>query len=439
MGLKNPFSHSRPTVEPQSTHDLKARYFKLQAQFGKRLWDSAEGRQLRLELEQEVIRETVGEFVFASPASITMYWDLVDHLDWGCRHYLVVGEPGVGKDVLAQVVAIKKTKKLISVNCATLVDSIADALLFGISGDAGLPGIPKQGTPGFVSLASGHVLFLDEFFDAPKSVYPKLLRLLQEPRSYQRVGDPTELKLAKETIIIAASNRFPTLADLHVSTRDGDVRSDLVDRFEVRLEVPPLRKRTREIGEIANNLLRRFSAKPGFAALTESTVQALRHCAHDWPGNVRELERLLAAQARLQRHGNTRGPDLDIPPQSIRDWLVENPAGEESAHESPITPAETDSVSAWESGEDRKGRRLRQLLSTLHSRRLASGLRTVDLRWVRQSLPAVLQVPNPSQKLRDSVGLNIRQLVSLLNEFLGPVDQNFDELVTRARTPKKPR
>lgn len=438
MGLKNPFSRINPTAEPLSAPDLRVRYFKLQAQFGKRLWDSPEGRQLRLELHRDVIRENVGNFVFASPATITMYWDMIDHLEWGCRHYLIVGEPGVGKDVLAQCIAIKKTKKLISVNCATLVDSIADALLFGISKKAGLPDIPKEGTPGFVGLANGQVLFLDEFFDAPKSIFPKLLRLLQEPRSYQRVGDPTDINLSEETIIIAASNRFPTLAGLHASTQDGAVRSDLIDRFEVRLEVPPLRERTQEIGEIANNLLRRFPARPGFASLTESTVQALRHCGHDWPGNVRELERLLATQARLQRHDNPQGPDLDISAQSIRDWLEENQAGEESTYDSPVTLADSDGVSAWEKGEDRKQRRLRQLLSTLHTRRLAAGLGSVDLRWVRQSLPPALQVRNPSQKLRDSIGLNIHQLVSLLNKFSDTAALRFDELVSRAKTPQKP-
>lgn len=438
MRLKNPFSRSNPTAEPLSTPDLRTRYFKLQAQFGKRLWDSPEGCQLRLELERDVIRENVGNFVFASPATITMYWDMIDHLEWGCRHYLVVGEPGVGKDVLAQCIAIKKTRKLISVNCATLVDSIADALLFGISKEAGLPGIPKEGTPGFVGLANGQVLFLDEFFDAPKSIFPKLLRLLQEPRSYQRVGDPTDIKLAEETIIIAASNRFPTLTGLHASTQDGAVRSDLIDRFEVRLEVPPLRERTQEIGEIANNLLRRFPARPGFAALTESTVQALRHCGHDWPGNVRELERLLAAQARLQRHSHTQGPELDIPPQSIRDWLAEDQAGEVSAHESSVSPVNTDGVSAWEKGGDRKRLRLHQLLWALHTKKVDAGLGTVDLRWVSKSLPAILQVRNPSQKLRDSIGLNIHELASLLNEFSDTASQKFDELVTRAKTSKKP-
>lgn len=439
MGLKNPFARSTPTAEPLSVPELRARYFKLQAQFGKRLWDSPEGRQLRLELERDVIRETVSDFVFASPATITMYWDLIDHLEWGCRHYLVVGEPGVGKDVLAQCIAIIRNKKVISVNCATLVDSIADSLLFGISRESGLPNIPRDGTQGFVGLANGHVLFLDEFFDAPKSIFPKLLRLLQEPRSYQQIGDPAERHLAPDTIIVAASNRFPTLAGLHDSTQDGDVRSDLVDRFEVRLEVPPLRERTREIGEIANNLLRRLPAKPGFVALTASTVHALRHCGYDWPGNVRELERLLAAQARLQRHGSTQGPELDIPAQSIRDWLLKDQAGEISAYESPMSPANTEGGSAWERGEDRKKLRLQQLLSTLHSRRLDAGLGTVDLHWVRKSLPAVLQVRNPSQKLRDSVGLNIHDLVALLNEFSDTASRKFDELVSRAKTPKKPR
>ena len=438
MAQRDSFAQSLKAPPAPSVSDLRVRYFRLHAQHGKKLWLSPDGRQLLQDLERDDLREVLGDFVFACPQTLTLYWDLIDYLDWGCRHYLVIGERGVGKDTIAQCIAKYKGRKLISINCATLVDSIADSLLFGISGTAGLPQIPREGTQGFIGAANGQVLFLDEFFDAPRTIFPKLLRLLQEPRCFQRVGDSREQELAKQTIIVAASNRYPTIAALHASMLDGEVRSDLVDRFEARLEVPPLRERHREIGDIANNLLKRLPSTTEYSSLSASTVQALRHCGHDWPGNVRELEQLLAAQARLQRHSARLGCELEISAQTMRDWVSDATTVEWSNREPTLNPPAAAGVSAWDKHGHRT-LRLNHLLTSLHSKRTEAGVGQVNLRWVSAALRQLFRVDNISQKLKDSLGLNLGELTSFLNEFSGVADGKLDEMTARTkgrRTPK---
>src|SRR5690606_11495680 len=106
----------------------------------------------------------------------------------------------------------------------------------------------------------GQVLLLDEFFDAPPAVLPELLRLLQQ-RTFSRVGGHEET--LNDTVIVAASNRHPTRADLEAACENGSIRGDVVDRFSTVLEIPPLRERREELPILANTLLRKiWSAQP---------------------------------------------------------------------------------------------------------------------------------------------------------------------------------
>lgn len=437
MSQRDIFAPILKSPTTQSIPDLRQRYYFLRGTWGDDVWKSPEGKALLQELEREEITETTGDFVFSDPTTIIIFWELLDYLEQGFRNFVVVGERGVGKEVIANVIGLRSKQEIISVNCATLVDSLADALLFGISEKAGLPNVPKRGgTQGFVGAANGKVLFLDEFFDAPISVFPKLLRLLQEPRSYQRIGDPKELRLDEKTIIVAASNRYTTLSLLDAAMADGDVRSDLIERFQARLELPPLRARTREIGDIAKSLLKRLPGKKGFHSLNETTVQSLRHSGHRWPGNVRELESLLAKHARQQHHVLPADGALNISEQAIRAWISDVERREISSQWHATTSPSSDGLSAWDA-QGLRTLRLCQLLRFLLGKRTDAGLGQVDARWVSASLPPVLQVSNASQKLRDSLDLNINELTSLLNEFSDSTDRKLAELATRITGRKK--
>ncbi len=419
MPKPNPFEGSNSSPPKYSIEELQQKYFYLTKTYGAALWDTSDGKELESFLEREDLFIETGDYIFAAPRTITMYWDIVDHLNFGEKQFLLIGEPGTGKEAIANIISNHTKKKLVAVNCATLVDSLADSLLFGISEKSGLPNIPRKGTPGFVENADGQVLFLDEFFDAQPSVLPKLLRLLQEPRVYHRVGDANEQTLAEDTIIVAASNRYPTLKSLRQAIRTNQVRPDLIERFVSQVEVPSLQQRKKEIPRIANNLLKRIgcrSRKDNYiipCSLSENAANTLRFHDHAWPGNVRELFHLLTSQARL--HSRTEGGDqLDVPRHAI-DALREGRMDlTHDVTQSTISSLETVALSAWSKTETVRLRE-RQLVAQLYLNMMNEGRNQVDERWVSEQCKSVLQTGNPSQRLQDGIRQNCKQIAQKVN------------------------
>lgn len=437
MPQSDPFAPVLRRASPPTTADLHQKYQSLQATWGDALWGSVEGTELLRELEREDVTENRGEFVFSDPKSIVLLWDVLDHLDWGSRNLLIVGERGVGKEVIAKVIGYIRKQDVISVNCASLVETIADSQLFGIAKNSGVAGVGRGGKQGYVGAADGKVLFLDEFFEAPPSISAKLLRLLQQPRTYQQVGSTKDISLDEKTVIVAASNRYPTISQLEVAMLGGDVRSDLIDRFQARVELPPLRARKREIGDLAKSVLKRLPGPTRFHSLDTTTTQALRHADHGWPGNVRELESLIATQARLQRHTSPADGLLRISEPAFRAWLA-SAQKRADAFPRPSNPAPSSSyeLSAWEATKLKK-LRLRQLLLVLLAKRTSEGVALPEARWVSNSIAALLAVDNVSQKLKDTLGLNVHQLTSLLNKLSDTAEHKLDELVMSAFDPNK--
>lgn len=381
---------------------LRQRHLALRASHGDDALFSPEGASLREALRGCVT--SAGGHVFGSAASIAVLWDALDAVAFGTSNVLVVGQRGTGKEAVATVLAEALGVDIVSVNCATLVPSLADAELFGVGGGAGLPGVPSTGTRGYVEQAQGGLLFLDEIFDAP-FLFPKLLRLLQQ-RVYSRVADPAAH--AFEGTIVAASNRFPSRTHLAEGRDRGDVRADLVDRFLV-LEVPPLAKRTEEIGVLADHFLARLHRtlpECPFDRLDPDTARALSTLRHPWPGNLRELNQLLRTQAQLRRHTAPTPPAaLHIPAADLERLLRDEPQAAQ---------AEAGDLGAW----TRDGvRRLRidQLRAALAARRDREGRSSVDAAWVAAHARELLGVTgNISERLR-SAGTTCREVAAWLS------------------------
>jgi DNA-binding NtrC family response regulator len=89
--------------------------------------------------------------------------------------------------------------------------------------------------------------------------------------------------------VIAATNR-----DLEDAVKAGRFREDLYYRLNVlRVEVPPLRARGRDICLLAQHLVETFGRefRRPVRGLSRSTEDVL--LAYGWPGNVRELRNLI--------------------------------------------------------------------------------------------------------------------------------------------------
>jgi DNA-binding NtrC family response regulator len=211
---------------------------------------------------------------------------------------LLTGESGTGKEVLARYLHFTSTRsdgQFVSINCATLSESLLLSELFGHERGAFTGAIERK--LGKFEIASGGTLFLDEIGDMPLEIQAKLLKVIEE-HGFERVGGNRHICV--DVRIVAATNK--NLPELMAR---GLFRDDLYYRINVdSFEVPPLRRRPEDIPLLAQYFLGRYARKYNKIppAIRAETLEALS--AHDWPGNVRELENVIN-QAVLLCDGDT--------------------------------------------------------------------------------------------------------------------------------------
>ncbi len=201
---------------------------------------------------------------------------------------LIVGETGVGKELVAQQVhegSRRRHEALIQVNCAALPESIAESELFGHVAGA-FTGASRD-RAGKFDIADGATLVLDEIGELPLTIQPMLLRALQHGE-IQRVGEDRLRRV--DVRIIASTNR-----DLEKEVEAGRFRADLYHRLAVYpLRVPPLRERREDIPLLAAYFLDQARRRLGLGPLRLSPEAREMLITADWPGNVRELENVLS-------------------------------------------------------------------------------------------------------------------------------------------------
>jgi len=204
---------------------------------------------------------------------------------------LVMGESGVGKEVVAQLIhrwSPRPGGPLVAANCTGLPETLIESELFGHTKGAftGATG-SRQGV--FRS-ADGGTLFLDEIGELPLHLQPKLLRAL-ETGQITPVGSDAAVQV--DTRLVAATNR-----DLEEAVREGRFREDLFYRINVvELIVPPLRQRREDILPLARRFAVQFAGTP--VRLSPQAMQCLLTFA--WSGNVRELRNAIQRACLLCR------------------------------------------------------------------------------------------------------------------------------------------
>ncbi len=215
---------------------------------------------------------------------------------------LILGESGVGKEVLAETVhwlSPRTDKAFVRVNCAALPENLVESELFGHVKGA-FTGADADRTGRFEE-ADGGTLFLDEIGELPAALQPKLLHAL-EKGVLRRVGGEHELSV--DVRVIAATNRA-----LEEDVKEGRFRDDLYYRLNVfAVTVPPLRERPDDILPLAEKLLADKKLR-----LAPATDRVLMN--YSWPGNVRELANALE-RASIMASGGLILP-TDLPPQLV--------------------------------------------------------------------------------------------------------------------------
>jgi transcriptional regulator of acetoin/glycerol metabolism len=218
---------------------------------------------------------------------------------------LVLGESGVGKEVVAQSIHASSPHRdgpFIAVNCGALAPALVESELFGYAPGA-FTGAQRHGAPGKFEAANGGTIFLDELGELPASAQAALLRVLEE-REITRVGESRSRRV--DVRIIAATNRTPQRA-----IDEGLLRRDLYYRLAVLVcELPPLRERIEDLPLLVDAFVVEACAEVGRGSMqvAPEVLDAFR--AYAWPGNVRELKNLVRRLAATTVHDVVTRGDL---------------------------------------------------------------------------------------------------------------------------------
>ncbi len=200
---------------------------------------------------------------------------------------LILGESGVGKEVLARAIyngSKRKDKPFIKVNCAAIPENLIESELFGFE-DGAFTGAKKGGKLGKFELAHGGTIFLDEIGDMSPTTQAKVLRVLQE-KEIERVGGTKSIRV--DIRVIAATNR-----DLEGMIKRGDFRRDLYYRLNiVPLRLLPMRERKDDVLRLAYTFLKQHSKEMERELTLSPQVVKFFH-EYDWPGNIRELQNVI--------------------------------------------------------------------------------------------------------------------------------------------------
>jgi DNA-binding NtrC family response regulator len=227
-------------------------------------------------------QELSGGIVVADPGMVEVF-RVARRLAAMPTTVLVLGETGVGKEVVAEQIhrwSSRAAGPFVRLNCAALPATLLESELFGH--ERGAFTGADQRKVGYFETARGGTLFLDEVGELTLESQVKLLTVL-ESRRLRRLGGREDITV--DVRVIAATNR-----DLEQEVLARRFREDLYYRLNAfKLEVPPLRERKVEIALLAELFARAFARNAGVPVAVIGPSASAQLASYSWPGNVREL------------------------------------------------------------------------------------------------------------------------------------------------------
>ena len=267
--------------------------------------EAIKGQFLHHMLEQQQVA-LASHTVIAKSASMVKALRQAIKVSAADSSVLILGESGVGKGLIADLIhknSSRSGKPIIKINCGAIPESLIESELFGH--EKGAFTGAQVAKPGYLEMADGGILFLDEIAELPLSSQVKLLRFLEDGR-VTRLGGTVARTV--DVRIIAATHR-----NLEKMVAEKTFRLDLYYRLNVvPLYIPSLKERKDCLLPLIRHYIDFFGSKHNTRKrLTRVATDALMD--YDYPGNVRELMNVCE---RLVVMSDTEVIDLqDLPHQ----------------------------------------------------------------------------------------------------------------------------
>lgn len=273
----------------------------------KRLRVTEDNERLRREL---IELGTLGPIV-AQSSAMRRVMRLVEEAAASSASVVIVGESGTGKKLVARTIhelSARSAGPYAAVTCAGLPDNLMESELWGHERRA-FPGADRR-REGFLAMADGGTLLLDEITELKVELQAKLLRTIED-KKLRRMGGTSETEVPLDVRMLASSSR--SLAE---ATHYGRLREDLYSRLNTfTIELPPLRDRLEDIPALVETFIKQ-SAETNRRPVTGIDTECLEILRlYRWPGNVLQLRNVIERATVVARRPLLAAPDL---PNDVR-------------------------------------------------------------------------------------------------------------------------
>lgn len=206
---------------------------------------------------------------------------------------IIYGESGTGKELVAKTIhdlSSRGSRNFVTVNCGAIPDTLIESEFFGYRKGA-FTGADID-KPGYLTVADGGTLFMDEIGELDLNMQVKLLRAI-EGGGYTPVGGRENIK--PDIRIIAATNK-----NLKERVEKGKMREDFFYRIHIiPIYLPPLRERKEDISLLVYHFLQEYSDDENIHSIPDHIIKSMQE--YDWPGNVRELQNAIHRYITLKK------------------------------------------------------------------------------------------------------------------------------------------
>src|ERR1041384_6065879 len=229
-------------------------------------------------LKQQLAYVEQGNILTSNPQMLRIV-DISRHVASTDVPVLILGESGVGKEVIASFIHDQSNRSdgpFVKVNGAALPHELWESELFGYERGAFTGAIRDK--RGKFEQADKGTLLLDEIGEMSPHLQAKLLHVLQDGE-FSRLGGKRTLRV--DCRIMCSTNRKIT-----EMVARGEFRNDLYFRLNViKLEVPPLRERREDIPLLCNLFVDKYRER--YQSPVQQVPKDLMESflRYDWPGN----------------------------------------------------------------------------------------------------------------------------------------------------------